>query len=618
MIGPLLRSGTLAGFHPLGAVGHPVYLAASQLRAAIGRRLGADLADTFAIPQRNEDGDTVDWYAPRPGTVVPWSSATGDERAEAQDRLLETRRQIEALAQAMAAETDSERQIFGRLLGYVTSFPHEEHIYLVDGRPVLTFWGFVRDEAAVGSDPLVNLDLHAAPPVSALGDAKATRPRIPWWVWLLALLAILAAGLFFLRACQPPSVRIPAWQPDAVAPAQGPDTEVLPQDPAEPGAVPPDSSGVVSTERRVVDRRVIERGGERRVLTGGDAVPGQATTVEGAAGLSEGAVSPVGDVQVTDPMATEVLTADGSSEPIGAVGDQQVGDEPAGDAAEFPMGGPPDAQSDIPEAGEVPEPLGSVGDEVQEPAGDAGPPGVEPGTEPGTAPVPEPEPEPVIEPGTEQEPTPKPAPDAETGRPAPPDTQADPQAEGQPADAASASDQAGTPPTPPEGPPEPTTGKPGDGGAAAKAPGAEEGAGKGAKSDPAKAGKTPQPRASAPVGAARPPAPRRWLSSGWHTATALQDPKTGLPVQMEYQLKDGAGRVRLKRHDGSICENGASAVLEGGKLVIDSSGNIVCADGTNFGKPRVECQPGPDGKPNCTGRYADDKPFGIDMREQGP
>jgi hypothetical protein len=140
----------------------------------------------------------------------------------------------------------------------------------------------------------------------------------------------------------------------------------------------------------------------------------------------------------------------------------------------------------------------------------------------------------------------------------------------------------------------------------------------GAKPDPTQAGR-PDPQASAGRGGAGAgPAPARWLSSGWRTATALQDPKTGLPIQMEYQLKDGAGRVRLKRHDGSVCESGAAALLQDGKLVIDISGNIVCADGTNFGRPRIECQPGADGKPRCQGRYPNGKSFVIDMREQGP
>lgn len=164
MTGPLLRSGSLIAYHPLGAVGHPVYLAAAQLRAAIARRLGAEAADTFAIPQRSEDGDTIDWYAPKPGRVVPWTVAGADERALAQAQLLQTRERIEDLGRTMQGEADPERQVFGRLLAHVTNFPDEEHIYLVEGRPVVTFWGFVRDRAAVGLDPLVNLDRLAAPP----------------------------------------------------------------------------------------------------------------------------------------------------------------------------------------------------------------------------------------------------------------------------------------------------------------------------------------------------------------------------------------------------------------------------------------------------------------------
>ena len=52
MTGALLRTGTLTAFEPLGALGNPVYLAASQIRAAIGRRLGTDAADVLAWTTR--------------------------------------------------------------------------------------------------------------------------------------------------------------------------------------------------------------------------------------------------------------------------------------------------------------------------------------------------------------------------------------------------------------------------------------------------------------------------------------------------------------------------------------------------------------------------------------
>lgn len=83
---------------------------------------------------------------------------------------------------------------------------------------------------------------------------------------------------------------------------------------------------------------------------------------------------------------------------------------------------------------------------------------------------------------------------------------------------------------------------------------------------------------------------------------------------MEYQSQDGKGQLRLKRSDGSVCETGAGGEVQGGKLVIDSRGDIRCADGTNFGWPRVECEAGRDGKPRCQGRYPNGAGFSIDVR----
>ncbi len=77
MAGALLRSGSLTEFHPLGAVGKPVYSAASQLRAAVRRLYGAEAADLFAIPKRHDQGDVIDWYAPEPG---PGRSLDGGDR----------------------------------------------------------------------------------------------------------------------------------------------------------------------------------------------------------------------------------------------------------------------------------------------------------------------------------------------------------------------------------------------------------------------------------------------------------------------------------------------------------------------------------------------------------
>lgn len=603
MTGPLLRSGTLTAFHPLGAVGNPVYLAAAQLRAAIGRRLGPELADSFAIPQRNEDGDTIDWYAPKPGTVVPWSAASSDERAEAQRQLIEARSRIEELGGAMQRESDAERQVFGRLLAHVTSFPDETHIYLVDGRPVITFWGFVLDRASVGTDPLLNLDLLAAP---AAASAQPSRWRIPWWAWVLALLALaLLGGLLALRACQPVSDATAPGEPASALPAETTAAETPPEDEVR-HLVDPDQEERPAIEE-LQDR---PQGTERVVISPRDVVP-----VERRTGVTDVDASGVG--RVPDVEGAAVPTGADAVEPATGEVDAVADGEAASGAGEVEADSSiaePVGEAAVDTAADVPAAEGEVPVQPVDPADAAAPGSDEPVPDgPVSDEVPA-ESEPVTEPVTEAgsdgsaedavQPPVVPTEEAEQATPGA-EARSDEAAESKPQTEVSAdkveADRSGDAQS--------DTEKAAPAGAEGTDPAADaaRGATDASRVDAAAAG-------SSAAGAAP---PTRWLSTGWRSATSLQDPKTGLPIQMDYQLKDGAGKVRLKRHDGSVCEGGASAQVRDGKLVIDSGGNIVCADGTNFGRPKVECEPGKDGKARCRGSYPGGESFSIDMKEQG-
>ena len=206
MAGALLRTGTLREFKPLGAVGSPVYSAASQLRAAVRRQLGDTMADLFAIPRQHDDGDRIDWYSPRPGDVIPWSAATPDQRSAAKATLLAARERLAAHSRTLQADERSERQVFGRLLALATDVPGEEHIYIVNGQPVLTFWGFHPAAAPAGFDAVGNLDPHTTAPTSAPQPPApppfaAPSPRSRWWLWPLLLLLLLLLVLLTLRYC---------------------------------------------------------------------------------------------------------------------------------------------------------------------------------------------------------------------------------------------------------------------------------------------------------------------------------------------------------------------------------------------------------------------------------
>ena len=258
MAGMLLRSGSVKHFRPLGATGNPVYRAASQLRVAMRRHLGQETADYFAVPQQDDKGDTIDWYAPMEGNVVPWTAATAEERIAAKRRLVAAQEALGERSRALQAGEGSEQQIFGRLLALATRIPSEDHVYLVDGRPVMTFWGFADRDAPDYQDVLGALDTGEDQVVdaAAVGDANADsaasrRERAAgwrrWltWPWLLLpllLLGLLGLLLFGLRGCLPvggPGVLVPESEPRATL---EPKPDVLPPVEREAGVAGNDAS----------------------------------------------------------------------------------------------------------------------------------------------------------------------------------------------------------------------------------------------------------------------------------------------------------------------------------------------------------------------------------------
>ena len=94
---------------------------------------------------------------------------------------------------------------FARLLRHALTAPGEETLYVVDGKPVMTFWGFTADAALPGvflaSPPVAPRPTVRPRPIpeavmaSAPADAAAGT-RSVWWQWLLlAVLLLLMLAL---------------------------------------------------------------------------------------------------------------------------------------------------------------------------------------------------------------------------------------------------------------------------------------------------------------------------------------------------------------------------------------------------------------------------------------
>jgi len=455
MRGALLRSGKSGSFTALGETGQPVYRAALQLREAI-RRKNPDLVDHLAIPQSDELGNQIDWYSGLDGDVIPWSSATEEERVPARRQLEALKTALEELSQRFLGTESGEQQqgdkaVFGKLLKRVIHFPDENFVYLVQGKPVLTFWGF--EHAGTGiSDPLHCLyqipPAFTPPPVvEAPVVPVVARPwwRRWWWLLLLPLLLLLLWLLLGLRGCVPlPLVAV----------------DLLPK-------------GVVPVEKQLEE----------------PPLPGNVTNLNGVpvTGTVIGSTTGTGTA-VTGTHGVETPAVEGNEADAASA---DLTKDPAKDPAAENKTAPPENKTTPPE-----------------------------------------------------------------NKTAPPDVTS-PEAE---------------------------------------------------KSAAAK----PGPPLSIPPDAADGAA--KFLDGQYNAGAGIQDRRTGKPLRLEYQLKDGKGQVTVHQADGSKCSGPVSATMKGGSLAIDSQGQAVCGDGSTYDMPKVNCRPGATTVADCTGGYGTEQ-FPMSMRQ---
>ncbi|KJV49696.1 SrfA [Pantoea sp. BL1] len=231
-----LRSGNLDSVLALGENGQPVWASALQIRETLRLRRQTALANCLAIPQANERGDRLDWYAPFNGKVKSWRGASDHERQKALELL--TLNQQDLLAASLRAR-DAENpamRLFGALLSKTLQFPDQQYVYLVDGKPVITFWGFVDPQARSRDDALGCLrdsleeDL---PPL--LPEPPAAVIVAPVIAPLIEVPAVAAAPVVE----EPVEIAQPEPQPEAPQPVPAPEPKVEQPPVRRPSALRP-------------------------------------------------------------------------------------------------------------------------------------------------------------------------------------------------------------------------------------------------------------------------------------------------------------------------------------------------------------------------------------------
>lgn len=231
----LLRSGNLDDFQAVGGGGQAVFESALQIREALRLRKQQTIVDCLAIPQVNDGGDRVDWYSPVDGDVLGWNAADEDARFRALRYLENTLSSVESLSKKSLQSPKTAQQLFGSLLSKAFQFPGENFLFLVDGKPVIAFWGFVNLNENAREDVLDCLRESLKPePMPAPVEEPEPEEPAPAIVFEQADAPLIAP---------PPVVRVTEDDLYSAEPAPVVMPEVSP--PAEPAPV------VVGKKRRV-------------------------------------------------------------------------------------------------------------------------------------------------------------------------------------------------------------------------------------------------------------------------------------------------------------------------------------------------------------------------------
>jgi len=277
----LLRSGSLDDFQAVGGGGQTVFHSALQVRETLRLRKQNALVDCLAIPQLNDEGDRVDWYSPIDGTAMSWKAADETSRTRALHYLEGLQESARTLSKKCLQSDKTAQQLFGALLDKSLQFPGENHLFLVDGKPVISFWGFVNlnegaredvfdclryvepeqpqmptiDEVPLVEEPepaVVTFSEADAPLISAneplinaytlpveepeepqapaepMIPMTVARTRRPRWLWGLPIAAAVAAVAIAVP------MMIPTTQAESEPIVQTADAPALPQAPAMP------------------------------------------------------------------------------------------------------------------------------------------------------------------------------------------------------------------------------------------------------------------------------------------------------------------------------------------------------------------------------------------------
>ncbi|MGQ0697114.1 MAG: VWA domain-containing protein [Panacagrimonas sp.] len=209
----------------------------NRLHRSLQRRVPASTLSVFARPTAASEPGYVDWYSDLEGQPVALGALPEAQRNAVRTKLGERLAMISQGLDELAARDPGQAQEIADLRKLL-SFPGDESIYVMNGEPVITFWGHRKQGAAL---PAAALAPAAAVAGAGAAAVVATRRRLwPWLLALLALLLLLALLCWFWFCREPVPEIVPPLPPPPVEQAEPvPEPEPEPAVEPEPEPDPP-------------------------------------------------------------------------------------------------------------------------------------------------------------------------------------------------------------------------------------------------------------------------------------------------------------------------------------------------------------------------------------------
>lgn len=167
-----LRHHTFDGLREIGGFGQPLHVLYPQIRTVLASEIGSDAGHLLAEPMVDRTNNRIEWYGESDPDEKPVSVSELPEEERRSviadiNSLMERGRE---LAERYAGSDDARKAQLGAILQAVLVPPAETDLFLVEGKPVITGWGFIPDRPWDAPGPSPDRPAAVSEPAGSLRD----------------------------------------------------------------------------------------------------------------------------------------------------------------------------------------------------------------------------------------------------------------------------------------------------------------------------------------------------------------------------------------------------------------------------------------------------------------